>query len=44
MTRTEIKLDLTDVTAKKDSIISIENQNQVSNIDDVRQGISFSTA
>ena len=44
MTRTEIKLDLTDVTAKKDSIISIENQNQVSNIDDVKKGISLNYA
>lgn len=36
--KTEIILDLTDVTAKKDSNLTIENPNQVTNLEDIRNG------
>ncbi len=39
MTKTEIRLDLTDVTAKGDSELNITQKNQVTNIEDIRQGI-----
>lgn len=39
MTKTEIILDLIDVTAKGDSDLNINQKNQVSNTDDIRQGI-----
>lgn len=44
MTKTEIILDLTDVTAKKDSILSIDTVNQVSNLEDVIVGDSLDYA
>lgn len=36
--KTEIILDLTDVTAKKDSHLAIENSNQLTNLEDIRNG------